>query len=790
MKNKETLISIIFIFTLLIATAETPMFEGTIGRQETQNEASRTIDFIRNKKHPKDSISHQKVSKSSNILQASATSEYWVEAGASSDGTCPACSPAGNITYVLETYNLTNAIIHVKPGVYDNTCESFPLEFTDYSNVALKSTEGVASTIINGTGDSEGLRITTANFTISGFTIQNHKGGWVIDLAVGGNAAQDATITDNNISNNGKIRLESAERLTFTGNNITSGSGIYGNPINSTIIDNRITNNNDDGIVIEGGGDNIVKSNNISANDGNGLEILSSVGNTVKDNNITHNDDLGIKLDSGSTGNLFTENTISHNNETGITVSDSDGNLFKKNDILHNGMNGDFGAMYLGGSNDTEIKGNRITNNSRYGIFFKNSNHSIVKGNNITENVYGVKLELGSNGNATGNVIYQNNFIDNTMKNAEDQVGKNYFNGSWIGNYWDDYNGNDVDGDGRGDTSYNITDGDGNHTSTDFLPAMQQFDFQVPGIEIVEPMEDAVKLTNDVLVNWTEVSDGETVRFYAVRVDSGTWQNVSMNTEHTFNLEDGNHTVSVVVVDEDWETNITSVNFAVSTTPPSIRIESPKNITYTRSQVDVNISVFEGADIIYVIRAEIDSQRNITLVSNGANQYLNDTESFSGGPHNLRIYANDTEGRVNDTQTVSFTIDSSPPTVTIQSPENTTYMRSTLDINVTVTDTISPVDTVLAEIDESMNDTLSSVSGDLFSTEHSFSEGSHQLRIYANDTASNVNGDLTVHFTIETEGGDGTTGEGLPINLLIGISVAVILVILVIYLFQKKSRSK
>jgi hypothetical protein len=79
-----------------------------------------------------------------------------------------------------------------------------------------------------------------------------------------------------------------------------------------------------------------------------------------------------------------------------------------------------------------------------------------VAGNNIFNNILGAYLT-----NSTEiNTFYRNNFINNT-NNAND-AGVNIWDVCELGNYWDDYTGEDNDGDGIGDTPYPIP-GDGNN---------------------------------------------------------------------------------------------------------------------------------------------------------------------------------------------------------------------------------------------------------------------------------------------------------------------------------------
>ena len=71
---------------------------------------------------------------------------------------------------------------------------------------------------------------------------------------------------------------------------------------------------------------------------------------------------------------------------------------------------------------------------------------------------------------AQSNMMYYNTFKQNTEWNARDKVNNQWDNGS-IGNYWDDYNGTDADGDGLDDTPYGISDG----SNQDRYPLMNPY---------------------------------------------------------------------------------------------------------------------------------------------------------------------------------------------------------------------------------------------------------------------------------------------------------------------------
>ncbi|MEM3711992.1 MAG: NosD domain-containing protein [Thermoproteota archaeon] len=157
---------------------------------------------------------------------------------------------------------------------------------------------------------------------------------------------------------------------------------------------------------------------------------------------------LGMKLRFPPTNNTLIVNCKAYNNYEGISL------LYSTNNVIK----------------DCELYGNS------YGIRLLLSHNNTVTGCIIRNNQIGVKLDF-----AKDNLIY-NNFFNNTkilvhgnftLKaknceafgamfypskwNIEKHEGKNIVGGKYIGgNYWDDYNGTDIDDDGVGDRPYVI----------------------------------------------------------------------------------------------------------------------------------------------------------------------------------------------------------------------------------------------------------------------------------------------------------------------------------------------
>jgi len=306
-----------------------------------------------------------------------------------------------------------------------------------------------------------------ANFIINsssahGIYIRNTKAYFIIHnctIKFGGsnyNGIHLSNCTNGNLTNN---------LLNYNYNGIESSSS---NNIN--ILWNNCSNNQNDGIIISASSKNVnIWGNNCSNNQNDGIVISASSKNIVSDNTCSNNT-RGIFLHP-SNDNIISNNSCLANEKYGIFLHTSNNNTIKDN-ICLNGSN--IGGISLSFSNYNNITANNCINNSN-GITIGYSNNNTISNNNCSSNIYrGIYFFSSSsnntiNGNylsyndyygiyldSSNNTIHSNNLIKNN-NNAQDDGLNNQWDNGTIGNYWDDYYGEDINDDGIGDVVYSIS---------------------------------------------------------------------------------------------------------------------------------------------------------------------------------------------------------------------------------------------------------------------------------------------------------------------------------------------
>lgn len=225
--------------------------------------------------------------------------------------------------------------------------------------------------------------------------------------------------------------------------------------------------------------------------------------------------------------------------------------------------------------------------------------------------------------------------------------------------------------------------------------------------------------------------------------DTNSSPNNGMYSSFAKTLDDGYYVWNVVCNDtasnEGYSPSNLTIN--VDTTEPVVTIVQPQNITYNSSPV-LNFSYTENnPDSCWY---NLNGTGNVTLASCDTNG----TVMTSGeGSNNVILYMNDSAGNLNSSSMVYWTLDTTPPQITIDSPANQSYSRFWVWANITLDESGSWCG---YSLNGSGNVSMSndSVSHFYYNVSGLGEEG-HNITFSCNDTVGNMNTTETLYFTID-----------------------------------------
>lgn len=287
--------------------------------------------------------------------------------------------------------------------------------------------KGVA--ILDAQFQEEVITVKADHVTLDGLIIQNSKVGNLRDFAgIRVFQAKYVTITNNQLKNNFfGIYLSDVHHATVTNNKITGtfterevGNGIQGWKSDSIeIAKNHITGHRD-GVYFE-----FVQHSNVYQN--------------VCEKNLRYGLHFMFSNDNAFLKNAFT------NNQAGIAVMYS-----KRIKMINNQFNENWGSSIYGlllkEILDSQIEGNTFYKNTS-AIFMESCNRNKINRNSFLNNGWAIRILS----NCEDNLFTHNNFKGNTFDaTTNGELLQNKFSN----NYWDKYEGYDLNKDGKGDVPY------------------------------------------------------------------------------------------------------------------------------------------------------------------------------------------------------------------------------------------------------------------------------------------------------------------------------------------------
>ena len=344
--------------------------------------------------------------------------------------------------------------------------------------------------------------------------------------------------------------------------------------------------------------------------------------------------------------------------------------------------------------------------------------------------MYGIALEYS---NFT--LVYNNSFSGNAI-NAIDNGFYNDWNNSAIGNYWDDYDGIDIDGDGIGEIPYAIG---GSAGAFDYLP--------IASLDDVKPI---------ITINWPSSGDfyGILAPSFNINVEEyhldTTWYTIDGGlTNFTFS---GNDTINQILWDNLAGETIVTIRFYANDTTgnigfadvtvvkdimsPQIDITSPTpSDVFGVTAPSFNVRITD--DYLDTMWYTLDGGlTNYTFTQNGTIEQTA-WDAMPDGVIALQFYGNDTVGNIGSMEVV-IEKDVEAPIIDITSPTPSDVFGVTApSFNVRITD--DNLDTMWYTLDGGLHNYTFTVNGSIDqSAWNAISDGAVILKFYANDTLGHI----------------------------------------------------
>ena len=471
-----------------------------------------------------------------------------------------------------------------------------------------------------------------------------------------------------------------------------------------------------------------------------GFSLMNSLYNDFIDCKAYYNNKHGMESKSSPYNNWT--NCVSDSNKGGMHFYYSDHcNIINCTNANSGGASED--GIWFQYSWDCNIINCESYNNNDGIYFWSSCDRGNVINNSLHHNSrYGLYISSSS----SNKLIYHNIFANNAQ-NAGDKCSNQWDNGS-AGNYWSDYTGVDVDGNGIGDTPYDILGK--TPPNVDRYPLMVPVDRRTPIISAVwatpgiqqyptEPVNVTCKVIDDVMVGLVKVyidgPGGFTLEAPMNANMSSYWYEAvyPLTGEYEYFIW-ANDTGGNVAVSDTYSFAITELETPISAVAP---LPAWKKIV----PFAVTATAYDNTGVVSVTLWSRYSGNGTAWTEwavYGIDEMAPWSWSFTGSDGYYQFYsiAVDDYGNVEEAPSIadaSTGIDTTKPVTTIGltgTMGGDNWYTSTVTVALSAIDTLSGVESTWYQIDSgywSLYTALFTVSGD----------GMHTVRYYSFDRAGN-----------------------------------------------------
>ena len=329
-------------------------------------------------------------------------------------------TPNSSIRSALSRANAGDTIV-VHPGRYAE------------GNIQVKKKvvlRGVGLPVLDGEKKVELLSIHASGTIVEGFDLRHSGSSSMTDYAgIKAYRAHDVVVRNNILTDMFfGIYFQECLRGKALNNKITSfaeaelqsGNGIHCWKSDSMVIERNSITGHRDGIYFEFVTHSVIRNNESYGNIRYGLHFMFSHENSYLDN-------------------------IFRKNGAGVAVMYTRHVTMLRNTFVDNWGSAAYGIL-MKDISDSRVEGNRFIGNTS-GIYMEGSNRIVMRGNVFENNGCALRIQASCDGNE----VEENNFSANTFDVTTN--GSLMLN-SFRRNYWDKYEGYDLNRDGTGDVPY------------------------------------------------------------------------------------------------------------------------------------------------------------------------------------------------------------------------------------------------------------------------------------------------------------------------------------------------